>query len=216
MSEQTAATPVVETKQEVVDLDPGTGGFGFDPGVVKRVTKPRKKAAKKTEAKAAPAKKTAAKKKAKKAVAAKPVKPAKTAPAKSTKPAKATKKVKPEGEKTSRTRRPTIVSRKAAESVGLTTTQLAVLSALADTDKDAKATMADIKDRVGIGADGKYSQGWLNQVKAMDGKQIRISVDASEEASGSRRKLFYCILAAGKKALEKALAFNAKSDKSAD
>lgn len=87
----------------------------------------------------------------------------------------------------------------------LNTPQVRVLRALEGTSKTEAVDMATIKDRVGIGRDRKYTQDWLNGVKALEAAGlIRIgqSPDGRMPEEG-RRRFYYSITARGVKVLER-------------
>lgn len=83
--------------------------------------------------------------------------------------------------------------------------QVRILRCLAKAGKPISRT--DIKEGVGIGRDGKYSQSWLNELKDLDtNKYIRICVRDDEKPGYTHE-----ITALGKKALLKAEEAFAKS-----
>jgi outer membrane biosynthesis protein TonB len=82
----------------------------------------------------------------------------------------------------------------------LNTDQVRQLRALAQA-KGKELTRGDLKEAVGIGRDGKYSQQWLDALWELARKRPPLIVIGNYEGD---RKAYHSITAAGRKALEKA------------
>lgn len=83
--------------------------------------------------------------------------------------------------------------------------QIRILRSLKNTKQNKSIDMPELKDRVGIGRDGKYSQSWLTSLKSLNDKkliQITLSANGQIPKEGGRKKHFYHIFASGKKAIE--------------
>jgi len=89
----------------------------------------------------------------------------------------------------------------------LDTQQVRILRALKKSDKKNPIDMAELKDRVGIGRDKKYSKGWLDALHDLIKHKLVVSTlspNGSIPEEGKRRKHYYYTLSSGVKRLEKA------------
>jgi len=116
---------------------------------------------------------------------------AKKAPAKKT-----TKKAAPKKKKTTKKETKKSVkkdgAKEVASKVNLDIDQVRIVRAL--TNRKEAISMADLKDKVGIGRDNKYSGKWLTSLKSLESRRI-VSIGTQENVRGHT----YIITAIGRK-----------------
>lgn len=173
------AVPEVKPEVSAVAVKPASKPGGGK--VVKKDAKAKAKAKAKPKAVAKPKQKAKAK-----------AKPAKA------KVAKVAKVKKPKVAKVVDPNAPRYIAKHNDEE--LNADQIRQLQALVD-GKGKELDRGDLKEAVGIGREGKYSQKWLDALWALARKRPPLIIIANYEGD---RKAYHSITAAGKQALEKA------------